>query len=312
MKKAIVLLLVLAVLGGVVFAEDAAPALTFGAYSDIVATLTDQDSNDAVAYYSEFYFNFKAADMGFSATAISDGDLDFFKEVRNYKLYYNMFDGKATLMAGKLREDGGVRLVSYIEGNGFSTRLASVTDGLMVKVMPVDGLVVSAFVPVLGGATSDDFALANFGAAYTVTDIAKLVASYRLENKEIAVGVDVKALADTTLAAGFKMVDGGDPYIYLTAGKTIAGIDLGLDADIVLASTVGYGAEVKAAYGMDPYVLGVKLAYDNGADAWFANDGVYVKPYAQWNFSAGDIILAFQYNTGDSTWSIPLEFELSF
>jgi len=308
MKKAIVLLLALAVLGGAVFAEDAAPALTFGSYGDVYLTLADQDTENSYGVYHELYVNYKADDMGFSATIVnSDGD--FFGEARNYSVYYKMFDGMVTAYAGDLREDGGARLASYVDGNGFSTRLANADiTGFMVKVAPIDGLVVSAFLPYTGVAVADDFAAANFGFGYTIADIGKLVASYRLANDELAVGFDVKAIADTTLKLGYKMIVDGDMYVYLTAGKVIAGIDLGLDADVVLGDAVAFGAKVKAEYGMDPYAFGLKATFDTG-DAWYGNDSFTVNPYAVWNFSAGAITAGFSFNGSDSSWGIPVDFE---
>jgi hypothetical protein len=304
MKKAIVLLLALAVLGGAVFAD---PALTFGSYGDVYMTLADQDTENSYGVYHEFYFNYKADDMGFSATVVNS-DNDFLGAFRNYAVYYNMFDGMAKVYAGKLRETGDVRLTSYIDGNGFSTRIANVEAGILVKLMPVDGLVVDAFLPYNGAAVADDFALAAFGAGYTIADIGKLVASYRLANDELAIGFDVKAIEDTTLRLGYKMIVDGDMYVYLTAGKVIAGIDLGLDADVVIADEIAFGAEVKAEYGMDPYAIGLRASFDTG-DAWEGNDSFYVKPYAVWNFSAGSITAGFEFNGSDSSWGIPVDFE---
>ncbi len=308
MKKILAILLALMTIGAMAFAEDAKPALTFGAYGDITATAYDNAGNTGYGLYTETYFNYAAKDNGFSATTV--GGADPFAAVRNYKFYYNLNGGMFQLLAGKLRE-GPARLTSYVDGNGFSTRLANVQTGVEVLAKPVAGLVVAAFLPFTGAAVGTDFAVANFGVSYLVPNIANIVAGYRLGNSELWVGADVKAIKDVTLKVGFKMVSTTN-YIYLTAGTTMDKLDLGLDADVVLGTTVGFGAKVKAEYAVsDLLSVGAKVSYDNG-DAWYANNGLEANPYAKLNFAAGDIIIGFNYNTGSSTWSIPIDFELSY
>lgn len=311
MKKLLVALLALVVVGGFVFAQDAKPVATFGQYMDVSTTY--DSTGFAYDVYNETYFNYAAKDMGFSATVVSGADL--FASPRNYAIYYNAFNGMLGLRAGVLRETGSARLTSVIDGNGFSTRLANVKSGILATLKPVAGLTVAAFVPATGAANNGDFNNINFGAAYNVTDVANLVASYRMENKELAVGADIKAIKDVTAKVGYKMVQGtstSTSYVFVTGGTTVSGLTLNLDADVVLASTLGYGAKVQAEYAMDPYALGVKASYDNGSDAWYANNGIDLNPYAMMNFAAGDIKVGFDYNTGTSKWSLPIEFELSY
>jgi len=314
MKKILVLLLALMAFGAVVYAADApAPVLTFGQYSDIE---TDYNADGFVqSVYNETYFNFKASDMGFSATTVSG--TDFFATPRNYKLYYNAFNGMLSIAGGKLRE-GPARLASYIDGNGFSTRLANVYTGLMFTVKPIAALTAAVFLPVtapVAPAVADDtsFSNLNFGVQYNLDKVANVVAGYRMQNKELWVGADIKAIANVTAKAGFKMISGGDNYVYLTgAFAGIENVDLGLDADVVLASTLGYGVKVLASYAMAPYTFGVKISYDNGSDAWYAANGVVANPFVQWDFAKGDIKIGFSYDTGASTWVLPIEFELSY
>lgn len=311
MKKLLAVLLALCAVGIFAFAEDAAPALTFGAYGDITATVIDNDGNTGYGVYTETYFSYAAKDMGFNATTV--GGADPFAAVRNYSFSYKFNNGMFTVLAGKLRETGSVRLTSYIDGNGFSTRIANVQEGVEVLAKPVSGLVIAAFVPFTGAAIGTDLGDANVGVAYLVPDVANIVGGYRLSTSELWVGADVKAVKDMTLKLGYKNASSKN-YIYATAGssKLVDKLDLGLDADIALASALTFGAQVKAEYAVSDMIsVGGKVFFDNG-DAWYGNDGLEIKPYAQINFAAGDIVVAFDFNAGADTWSLPIDFELSY
>jgi hypothetical protein len=319
MKKLLAVLLALCVIGGVAFAEDAKPALTFGAYGDITATAIDNSSKTGYDVYTEAYFNYAAKNFGFSATAIGSAGTagvtadtwDMFGALRNYSFYYTINDGMVKILAGRLRETGSVRLTSVIDGNGFSTRIANVATGVAVVAKPVTGLVVSAFVPFAGNAVGTDYAKTNFGVAYLVPDVANIVGGYLLGSKELWVGADVKAVKDLTLKVGYKNASSTN-YIYATAGKAIDKLTVNLDADVVLASALGFGVQVQGEYAVsDALSAGAKVKFDNG-DSWYKNKGVEVIPYAQFNFGASDIKVSFDYNQGKNTWSLPVEFELNY
>jgi len=305
MKKLIVLLLAFAMVGAVsAQAAAPAPALTFGMYGDLVANLYDSTAANVGSWgglYSETYFNYKAKDMGFSATTI--GGSDFFAAVRNYSLYYTV--GPVKVLAGKLRETGGARLTSYIDGNGFSTRIANVEEGVEVTGT-MSGFTASVFAPI----GTNDYKVAA-GVAYAVPNLVTVVGAYRMVNSELSVGVDVKAVKGLVARLGFKNVAAAN-YIYATAGTSslVAGLDVGLDADYNL-TTSKFGARVKLEKALAPYAVGVVANYDNG-DAWYAVGGFAVNPYAKWNFAAGDIILGLTYNAVTGAIALPLEFELSF
>lgn len=310
MKKIFVVLLVLATMGFGAFAQDAKPVFAITQYMDVSATL-DMDNALTPDVYNETYLNYKASDMGFSATVVSGADL--FAAPRNLKIYYNAFDGMLTLSGGILRETGSVRVASYVDGNGFSTRLGNVAPGMLAVVKPVAGLVVAAFLPATGDDTYTE--KLGFGVGYLVADVANIVAGYRMINKELWVSADVKAVKDVSAYVGFKMVTDVGNYIFVSGGTSlVAGLDLGLDANVLLPAEgdMGYGVKVKAEYGMAPYAFGVKVSYDNAVDAWYKVDGVSLNPYARWDFSAGDILVGFTYDTGASAWTIPIEFELSY
>ena len=312
MKKLIVLLLALTMVGAA-FAQDAKPALTFGLYGDAVANLYDSTSATTgswSALYSETYFNYKAKDMGFSATTI--GSADFFAKVRNWSFYYNV--GPVKMLIGKLRETGGARLTSYIDGNGFSTRMANVDNGVELTGT-VSGLTASVFVPFGNDDQTvpvDQTYKVAAGLAYAVPNVVTVVGGYRMANKEAWVGADVKAVKGLVARLGYKNVAGTTNYLYATAGSSslVKGLDLGLDANVNLtASTFGVEAKVEKAF--DPYAIGLVASYDNG-DGWYKYNGFYVNPYVQMNFAAGDVILGVTYDFASGDIAIPLECEISF
>lgn len=307
---------------GAAFAQDK-PAMTFGMYSEWYAGLySSADKTVMGGSYTTFTAAYKADDMSFqltTQTSATTAGQDFLSTPRDWYVSYKLFDGKATLYYGDMRLDGGARLTSYIEGNGFSTRVANadVENGLMVKVDPIEGLSLAVLLPLTG--IMDDYAYTNFGASYTIADMAKIVASYRMQNDELAVGVDLKAVENLTARVGFKYImnDPADDvsYIYATAGYVMDALDFGLDAAIALETETYFGVEAQAAYNMDPFTFALCVSYGNDDKAtatnWFG-EGAVIYPYFVRHFSAGDIEAGFKFNTADSSWSIPLTFYLSF
>jgi len=300
MKKLIVLLLALAMVGAV-FAADAPKAVaTFGAYLDSYGNFMD---GLGPTLYSETYYNYSSGGVGFSATVV--GGEDIFKQVRNYSVSYQVLP-ELKVLAGRLRETGGARLTSYIDGNGFSTRIANVQNGMMGQVS-YQGFGLAAF------STLDKVDNTNVGLSYTVKGVAKLVGGYLGTSKEMWVGADIQAVKGVTARLGFRNTPTKN-YIYATAGSSslMQNLDLGLDADVVLATPFAFGAQVKAQYALtDKYSAGVKVWYDNG-DAWYGNNGIAAKAYGVINFAQGDMVIGVKYDVASKTFSIPFDFEVWF
>ncbi|MCE5255770.1 MAG: hypothetical protein LLF89_02865, partial [Spirochaetaceae bacterium] len=210
MKKLIVLLLAFALIGGAVFAEDKPAALTFGSYMEAYGDFTQGTAN---TLYNETYLNYASGGVALSATVVSGEDL--FAQVRNYALSYQVMPA-AKVYFGRLRETGGTRLTSYIDGNGFSTRVANVQNGLLFTAAD-KGFGVALFSPL------DTFAHTNFGASVSIPNVVKFVGGYlgsvtttdankvTKSDPELYVGADLTALKGTTARVGFK---------YLTGTKT--------------------------------------------------------------------------------------------
>lgn len=319
MKKMVVLLLAFAAVAGA-FAQT--PALTFGMYGDITAKVA---STNSYGVYTETYLTYKAKDMGLSATVIAqngktwdevnrkNSGFDVFGSPRNYKFWYQVCSA-AKLSAGVLRE-GPARLTSYIDGNGFSTRLANVEAGVLAEMNVVKGLTAAVFVPVTASAPKTDLGNSAFGASYAIPDLATVVASYRLVNKELAAGVDLKAIKGITLKAGLNNVGipGGSTVLYATFGKKDAALNFGADAAFVVKPTSGYSLKGMVEYTMGSYVLGAKASIDNGnAAAYQSNNALVINPYLKKNFAAGDIKVGVTYNAGTTALALPVDFEISF
>jgi hypothetical protein len=310
MKKLIVLLLALAVTAGA-FAQAAAPALTFGAYSDVAVTLVDTAADvDGYAPYFETYVNYKNGPFAFSGT-VAVASADIFAALRNYHLQYQVLP-QVVVKAGKMREGLG-RLTSYVDGNGFNTRYVNVDEGVLAQVA-VAGATVGAFLPVNGVALADDLADMHFAAQYAVPNVATLVAGYLLDTEELWVGADVKAVKGVTAKVGFRNVGTTDTsYIYATAGSSslVKDVNLGLDANVVLGTATDYGVKVLASYTMKTYTFGAEVSFDSGA-GWVAYDGLGVEAFASAAFGPGSITASLIFDAGDSTVEVPVEFEMSF
>lgn len=310
MKKLIVLLLAFAVAAGA-FAQAAAPALTFGAYGDVTATPYASSGNTAYAVYSETYFNYKNGAFAFSATTV--GGQDFFAATRNYSLTYQIIPELA-IKAGALRE-GTARLTSYIDGNGFSTRVANVNNGIMA-VVNTSGITAGAFVPLLAGTVATDFGKTNIAVQYAVPNLVTVVGGYRLQNAELWVGADVKAVKGVVAKVGFQSITTAGVAankIYATAGSSalVPNLDVGLDAALALTNTK-YGVQVNAMYKLNPtYAVGAKVKYDNG-DAWYGTNGVWAKPYVKAFFGPGTLTAGVTYNAVTGAMAVPVDFEMSF
>ncbi|GAB6277960.1 MAG: hypothetical protein SAMD01599839_25000 [Rectinema sp.] len=298
MKKLIVLLLALAMVGAV-FADDQKAVATFGAYLDSYGDFMD---GAGPTLYSETYYNYSSGGVGFSATVT--GAEDIFAKVRNYSVSYQVLP-ELKVLAGRLRETGGARLTSYVDGNGFSTRMANVQNGMMGQVSYM-GVGLAVF------STLDKIDNTNVGLSYTVKDVAKVVGGYLGTSDEFWVGADVLAVKGVTARLGFRNTP-TKSYIYATAGSSslVDKLKLGLDTDVVL-SPFAVGAKVKAEYALtDKYSAGAKVSFDNG-DAWNGNNGLNAKAYGVMNFAQGDIVLGLQYDVASTTFSIPFDFEVWF
>ncbi len=318
MKKILVFALAFIAVAGA-FAQ--APALSFGLYGDITASLGAKDS---YGIYTETYLTYKNKDMGLSATVVAGADL--FATPRNYAFWYTWCNG-LKISAGKLRETGNARLTNYINGLGFSTRMANSKEGVMAYWSAVPNLTMAWFLPVSAVAPMIDFRASSAGISYAIPNVVTLVSAYRSPNNsdpaiknEFSFGVDIKSIKETTLKFGiansggfwsFSNFFGPTTVLYGTFGKSVGDLNYGLDFNYQFAVSAVYGIRGMVEYTMGSYVLGAQLTNDNG-DPWYGNEAFIINPYIKKNFAAGDIIVGITYDVNNAAFSLPVDFEISF
>lgn len=326
MKKTLAILLALVAIGGLVFAQDAPAAIgKVGMWNEGDVTLVNNDGDTAwgpswagSGWYNSLTTSYAGKDVSFSMTAEFGNDA-LPTTLRNYGATYTAFGGIAKISGGKLRTGFDYRMTNYSDASGMSTRLANAETGIALQLYPITGLSLGAFVPVPTAvqAATDTYANTAYGVAYTLDKVAKVMASYRAENKEIFVGADVLAVEKLSLQLGYKNVLDTSNTIYLNASYPVLDkltVAAYADVNIDSASTVTYGAKGFADYTIaDPYAVGIAVAYDNG-DAWIKNNGFEVTPYAQYNFGDSSVKLSFDMiaTATATTWSIPLTYVISF
>jgi len=176
MKKAIVLLLALAVFGGAVFAQ-VTTAISFSG----TVTLFDQESQGVFGQDGDGYdlLTFKGAtEDGLIGFSMTDSDLftgDFV--LRDWNVYYKLFDSKVRVMIGKLRNADVRMILPNWNTNVFGGTERISGYGLLTSVYPVDGLTLELNLPydttVMD--TADVFQMADFGAKYVIADVGTII-----------------------------------------------------------------------------------------------------------------------------------------
>jgi len=303
MKKAIVLLLVLAVLGGAVFAEDAALAIS-GYVSTGIKVVSNADAttyqiysddwaSNATTGYIDVSYTGETAGFDVTVAASSNGDgvvLDtgygWISPVAGLKLiagntYGSTFDGVDDISADKF---------SYKEGVFATYAISGFTAGVGVNVPNAS-------------ATEDPNYL--FGAAYMLDGMFKA----RFSAQTAASDIDAMAASVSVLAV---------PNLTLTAGYLSTAI--AADAVNVIDATVGYkvndslSAQVvfydyltaeymkiapRVTYMVTPAlkVYGQVGVYTEGADAETAYATIKPRAYMAYTAGAGKVIVQVEYDT---------------
>ena len=262
MKKALVVLLILAVAGGVfaqinwtgdlragiaaviVDTDDADPAFgnhyfndAYGARFDIIGTYT----NDSATAGFRAYIRGRA-DGNNNMRLQSGGDDGFYLHL--YEAWFKAMDGMITIYGGKLDQGG-----PFGTGGGIDTSFdIGGGAGAFVNVSPFAGLDIRGGVyPGALNSATNGFADARytFGARYLVTDVVDVIALYSYMNATVAdnkknnaaLGFKVLALRDMgfstfnldfafmdlTMVDDFMTIQLGQNIQY-TAGDMVAGI----------------------------------------------------------------------------------------
>jgi len=297
MKKLLVVLLALTVVGVFAFADDAAapaapkPIGTYGSWNTGSAVLYSQSgSNTAQTGWNngwdtanpgidqEWNFGYAGNDYGYSATLEFGNDgtsaatttsnnsaisLSWFKTYYNLNKYVQIAIGKPR--DGTYRSQGS--LVEGFAGNFFEHQKYSVE----ATVFPIDGLQATALLGVPAAWTNtayaDEFALA---AQYTLPNVVTVNGFY--QGKDINNGsvsytsfsASTTAIKNLTVIAGANLPgDGNNDVIYGSVGYVAGPVTA--QADVAYKTTVNsFGTEENVFYTQGKWNFGARFGYDDG------------------------------------------------
>lgn len=326
MKKLLVALLALAAIGTMVAAQNAPAAIgQVGMWNYGEVRLYNNAGNTNLGpgwvkggLYNNMTLSYSGKNVTWTQTQEwdQDGALPTF---RNFGATFKLFNGMAKLDVGKLRTGFEYRWTNF-DAAGFSTRLANKDSGFGVRLYPMDGFSVGAFVPVplADQAVGTTYGNTSFGASYAIKDMATVVASYKGNTgaKEFFVGADVKAVSGLGLKLGFlDKLDAKSMSVEANTSYTVSGIALQAYGDVNLATATTYGAKVDASYAVasTPFTVGANFSYDNG-DAWIGNNGIGFSGYANMDVDGNTVGLAFPVTviSGVTAYNVNLNYTVSF
>lgn len=312
MKKAIVLLLALAVLGGAAFAQ----VKTSISFSGGV-TLVDQDGNGVFAHdgAGSDVLTFKGtSEDGLFGFSITDENIfDGFDAIRDWNAYYKLFDSKARVMVGNLLNADFRVTVPY---GGVTNRATNrITGyGVLTTVYPVDGLSFGVNLPynTAGEEVADTFQKADLGAKYVIADVGTAIALFDLnlvtDTNVLNLGFTFSGVENLTAVALYKGT--------FAASATHAfgfGANYNLDALSLYAEFSGTSA---AAFTWDAFARAEYQILDNlgsGVKASFASDETYdVTADVTYNLVKGLDLGASIGFDGDVHFDVGLYYAISF
>lgn len=315
MKKAIVLLLALAVLGGAAFA---APTI-----SGRVQAWTTLDA-DGVTFAPSMRVNLNAKnDEGtvgiasrFDTTDVING-VTFIdnpdtvavetqgvtkKQVFGVSYAYgyaSFFDGMMKISAGKLSNFDvylGSNLSNEQTGN-ISTSYYYGTSAVLAQLYPVDGLMIGAALKADGAVSLGDF---DVMASYGIADTADIVfygdMAEEFADSTIELGASISAVENLTAIIGYKGI--ASHGVFGIFGYAMDALYAEVGADLTFGDTLGYLIEGGVEYGLD--VADIRLYGNYDGDAYLA--GLEVTK-GVWN-------LGFQLD--DGAWSVPVLLRYAF
>lgn len=319
MKKIMLVLLALVLVGAAVSAQEAAPVAALTGYMYYSTNLYDSAGNvgsgpDWIAggHYNNIGISYKAGAAGFSATIEYENNV-IDTSFRDYTAWAKPFGDIVKVSAGKLR-NGDYRLASYIDGAGFNSRISGY--GTLVQVYPMADVSAGIFIPAGVDATAATaYGDVGIGVSYNIPDIAKAYIQYLLAADELFIGADVKAIAGMTLKLGYTGdFTAGSTFtkIWLTGGYGLmeGALDLGLDSYFNMATGTEIYAKVKAGYKVAEAITATVYGSMTSATTTTIGAGVGAVLAAGGN---GNVYLSFDLSSGTATtWSIPVAVEIWF
>jgi hypothetical protein len=258
--------------------------------------------------YNSLSLDWSGTNVSWTMTADWEGDGAAYPiSLSDYSGSFRLFEGKAMITAGKVKSGDDYRFRN-LETLGFATRMANQKMGVFLRVLPLKGLNLGAFLPVsvLEGSAADTFSDVNIGAEYTLDKVGIVRAQYRFEednngNRELATGVQITAVPNFKLTMGYTWLDKAERHdILMDAVYKFPRLELGAYGDLNLTpGVIDYGAKVSAEYTFKnpPVTLGSSASYGTG-DRWWL-DGLELYPYARYNLGGSSVQLGskFSYKT---------------
>lgn len=310
MKKAIVLLLALVVLGGAVFAQAKVTGRVQG-----VTTL----SAAGLSFADNVRFNFTGAtddkNVGFavrlntSSTLVAAIAAGAAGSAVNYSYAYGyakLFEGKFVVTAGKL-----YNFDYYMSGNMASESTSTydtgayqfyATKGVLLQVLPTEGLNIGLGILPEGTISAGDIA---FGATYEIKDTATIVLAGDLNDtvadSMLTLGANISAVENLTAILAYKGLSTHGVFVALGYAISEA-MYAEVDADLTFSGGFGYGVEGEFDYSFDPFTASVYGGY-NGTDYNVGAELNYNKNKFNYN-------VAFAYD--GAAWSVPVRLRYSF
>lgn len=310
MKRAIVLVLALAVVSAMAFADDMKTTTTWSGYVEGGATVTANSGgttimqNDANnGYYAQIG---AAASLGTFAASVALRTTDSTAGTVLLHTAYvtdGLFNGMFTVGAGLGL--GAIMSTAY-EGNG-----GIGGQGVQVYVGPISGFTVGAFVPVTTTATSLSTAFTSFkvGVDYTMAKLFDFMASYDNGASNAEVSLNILAVPNLTaqLEAAIS-TNGGSTVPEEYFAYAIGNITPSLYASETLSSgAFSFVVKPGISYAMGVPTLGASVKYDSSSSA------VTIDGNVKFAFNAlATLKIDANYNTGTSTTTVGLDLWDSF
>lgn len=297
MKKAIVLLLALTIIGGAVFAQATVAVSLSGK-----VVLVNQDGEGMFAPNGSGYdlLTIKASKDNYGFSIVDSNILNGFEAVRDWNVYYKMFDDMAKFTFGNLR-DGAIRMTlpNWYYGNflGATDRISGY--GLLSNLYPMDGLNIGVNLPY--GLTAepvvDVLKKIDLGAKYVIADMGTLIALANLnlvtESNIFNFGFTysgMEALTATVLYKGTFATAATHAFAVGVAYDVMEALSVGVEFDgaytTALAWEVAGGASYTVTEAISVDVVGMyaddasydasaTLTYDLGAGFELAGNAGY-------------------------------------
>lgn len=315
MKKLLVILLALCVVGGV-FAQA-----TVNGYVRAVNTYTADGI--ALATRARLNISYTTEEDIFKAfVRLQSSDLTA-PGVSYAYARVNLLDGKVVVTGGKLANydyDISSGLSDYASGGNVANDgvVLDAAQAVLVQFLPVEGLNigVAAFI---GDLSLDS---AYVAAKYDIADVGSVVVesslASALADSRASASFQFTGVEGLTASAGFKMNSDVGYKMGNVAEDTVYGIVNYAAGDLTVEVAPEYRlaagqlyVEGYVSYAMGDLTLNALGAYDMGASADTLGATYFAGVEAYYNVKKGQVMAGFYYDDANS-WSIPLVVKVSF